>query len=58
MLRCAELNLSKDDLNDMTIGMVYDMLTEKTNDNEKYDIIATPGSMRQFFGGQYEWQTE
>lgn len=52
MLRCAELNLSTTDLDEMTIGMIYDMLTEKSNDNEKYDIIATPGSMKNFFGGE------
>lgn len=51
MLRCSELNLSKEDLDDMTIGMVYDMLTEKANDSEKYDIIAEPGSLKDFFGG-------
>lgn len=51
MLRCAELGLSKEDLDDMTMGMVYDMVTEKANDYEKYDIVAEPGSLRAFFGG-------
>lgn len=51
MLRCAELGLSSADLDEMTIGMVYDMVTEKVNDGEQYDIIAEPGSMRSFFGG-------
>lgn len=51
MLRCAELGLSKEDLDDMTVGMVYDMTTEKANDNEKYPIKGTPGSMKQFFAG-------
>ena len=32
MLRCAELGLSGADLDDMTMGMVYDMLTEQAND--------------------------
>ena len=35
----------------MTMGMVYDMVTEKANDGEKYNIVAEPGSMRAFFGG-------
>ena len=35
----------------MTIGMVYDMLTEKANDQEKYPIKAEPGSLKAFFGG-------
>lgn len=51
MLRCAELGLSRDDLDEMTVGMVWDMLTEAANDKEKYDIIAPPGSMKAFFGG-------
>ena len=38
MLRCADLGLSLEDLDDMTVGMVYDMLTERSNDQEKYDI--------------------
>ena len=29
MLRCAELGLSKEDLDDMTVGMVYDLTTEQ-----------------------------
>ena len=51
MLRCAELGLSKEDLGDMPMGMVYDMLTEKMNDKEKYPIAAEPGSLKAFFGG-------
>ncbi len=51
MLRCAELGLHTEDLDQITVGMVYDMVTEKANDHEKYDIKAEPGSMRAFFGG-------
>lgn len=51
MLRCAELGLSREDLDDMTVGMVNDMLIEQGNDQEKYPIKAAPGSLRQFFGG-------
>ena len=51
MLRCAELGLSSEDLDDMTIGMVMDMVTEKCNDHEKYDIKAPGGSLRSFFNG-------
>ena len=46
MLRCAELGLSYDDLQDMTIGMIYDMCTERANDGAEYDIIAPRGSLR------------
>ena len=52
MLRCAELHLSKEDLDDMTVGMVFDMITEKANDHEKYDIKAPKGSMASFFRGE------
>lgn len=51
MLRCAELGLSREDLDDMTVGMVYDMLTEKANDHEKYDKVLPAGSMKGFFVG-------
>lgn len=52
MLRCAELNLTGADLDELTVGMVYDMLIEKANDNEKYDKKAPPGSMAAFFKGE------
>lgn len=51
MLRCAELNLSDDALGGMTMGMVYDMLTEKMNDNEKYPYKATQEDIEHYFGG-------
>ena len=54
MLRCAELHLSVEDLDDMTVGMVFDMMTEKANDHEKYDIKAPKGSMKAFFQGKLD----
>lgn len=51
MLRCAALGLSDSALAGMSMGMVYDMLTEQVNDGEKYALKPAPGSMRQFFGG-------
>jgi hypothetical protein len=50
MLRCSELNLSDEALSQMTMGMVYDMLIEKSNDNEKYPIKATQEDIKRFFG--------
>lgn len=41
MLRCAELGLSDEALRNMTMGMVSDMLIERSNDREKYPIMAT-----------------
>lgn len=48
MLRCAELGLSKDDLDDITIGMVYDMIIERANDHEKYNLLATQEDFDKF----------
>lgn len=50
MLRCAELGLSDEALSEMTIGMVYDMLTEKANDAETYPYKATQDDIYAFFG--------
>ncbi len=49
MLRCAELYLTDDMLSTMSMGMVYDMLTEKMNDNEKYPYKATQEDIDAFF---------
>lgn len=51
MLRCAELGLCASDLDDMTMGMVYDMIIEKANDQEKYNYKATQEDIERFFGG-------
>lgn len=50
MLRCAELNLSDTALSGMTVGMVYDMLTERANDREEYPYKATQEDIEVFFG--------
>ena len=50
MLRCAQLGLSDEALNTMTMGMVYDMHTEKANDAEEYPIRATQEDIYAFFG--------
>ena len=50
MLRCAELALSDEALHNMTIGMVYDMYTEKANDNEKYPYKGTQEDIYRLFG--------
>ena len=51
MLRCAELNLSDRALGGMTMGMVYDLLTEELNDSVKYPYKATQEDIDAFFGG-------
>jgi len=34
----------------MTMGMVYDMLTEEGNDREEYPFVATQEDIKAFFG--------
>lgn len=51
MLRCVELGLTKDLLEIITVGDVYDMCVEKANDNEEYPIKATQEDIGAFFGG-------
>ena len=51
MLRCAELGLSREDLDEMTMGMVIDMMIERANDAEKYPIKGQPGTLKAFLTG-------
>lgn len=50
MLRCAELNLSETALENMTVGMVYDMIIEQDNDRHEYPYKATHDDIKAFFG--------
>lgn len=50
MLRCAHFGLSDEALESMTMGMVYDMLTEEANDREDYPVKATQDDIKAFFG--------
>lgn len=50
MLRCAELGLSDSALANMSMGMVYDMLTEQDNDREEYPYKATQEDIYAYFG--------
>ena len=49
MLRCAQLSLSDEALNDMTIGMVYDLVIEQDNDHAEYPYKATQADIDAFF---------
>ena len=51
MLRCAELHLTVEDLDSMSVGMVYDMLIEKGNDSYDYPIKGEPGTLKNFLRG-------
>lgn len=50
MLRCVELGLNKDMLQILSIGDIYDMYTEKMNDQEEYPLKATQEDINNFFG--------
>lgn len=48
MLRCKELGLSIDDLDNIDFGLVADMLTEKDNDNYNYPYKASQEDFDRF----------
>ena len=48
LLRCAELGLSMSDLDDLTVGMVNDMFTEKHNDDYDWKVLANQEDMDRF----------
>lgn len=50
MLRCAELGLTDEALSHMTMGMVYDLLIERSNDHEEYPKLATQDDIKRMFG--------
>lgn len=48
LLRCAEIGLSMNDLEQLSIGMVYDMFVEKSNDDVDYPELATQDDFDKF----------
>lgn len=48
LLRCVEVGISIADLDLLTIGLVLDMWTEKGNDSEHYDYVATQDDFDKF----------
>ena len=48
LLRCVELGISISDLDLLTIGLVLDMWTEKSNDGIKYDRRGTQEDFDKF----------
>lgn len=49
ILRAVQLGISISDMKYLTIGMVIDMLTESSNDQEEYDKIANQEDIDNFF---------
>lgn len=48
VLRCIQLGLHIDDLDQLTYGMVVDIMTEQTNDGHKYRQLATQEDFDRF----------
>lgn len=48
LLRCVQLGLSMEDLDDLTVGMVNDMMTERSNDGYDWKEVATQDDMDRF----------
>ena len=48
MLRCLQVGLRLDDLDELDIGMVKDMFVEMSNDHEKWDTVATQADFDAF----------
>lgn len=47
-LRISQLGICDPD--DFTIGMIYDILTEQSNDNENYTQLASQADIDSFLG--------
>lgn len=48
LLRCVEVGLSLNDLDELTVGMVNDMFIEKANDGYDWKEIATQSDFDKF----------
>ena len=48
LLRCVELGLSLNDLDNLTIGMINDMAIEKMNDDYDWKDVASQDDFDKF----------
>ena len=48
MLRCKEIGLTFDETEEITMGMVLDMLVEKKNDSCEYAVLADQSDFDKF----------
>lgn len=48
MLRCKEIGLTFDETEEITMGMVLDMLVEKNNDSCEYAVLADQSDFDKF----------
>ena len=47
-LRATQIGLKIEDLEQIERGMLFDMITESSNDNEQYDYVATQSDFDAF----------
>lgn len=50
LLRCKQLGLTLDELDYISSGMVWDMMTERANDDIEYPIVAGQKEFNEFIG--------
>ena len=48
ILRCAQIGLSVSDMERLTLGAVFDVITEKNNDSFEYRELATQDDFNRF----------
>lgn len=48
LLRCTQVGLSMSDLDLLDVGMVYDIMIERGNDDAEYDTVATQADFDRF----------
>lgn len=51
LLRCKQMGLSLYEMDDLTCGMVWDMMAEQANDSYKYPKLAEQAQFNEFLGG-------
>ena len=48
LLRCTQIGLSMSDLDELTLGMVYDIFTERANDEYEWGELPTAEDIANF----------
>ena len=51
LLRCKQLSLTIEEMDQLEYGLVLDMMIESGNDTVKYPKKATQAQFREFIGG-------
>lgn len=47
-LRCLQVGLRLDDIDQLDTGAIYDIMTEQANDQEEYEPVATQDDFDNF----------